>query len=335
MWKLFQRALSVVVLGAGIVGMTMPASAAEKDKVTFVLDWIIYGRHTPYFVAVEKGIFEKNNIEAKVERGYGSAVGLRRLGANQADFLFADFGGLILARANENLRAKMIALVYAKNNQAVFYLDSAPINSPKDLVGKRIAAAPGSTLAALFPGFLRANGIDPSAVRLINVDVQALNAVLLAKQFDGMLELNFNQALLEKQGEKDKLAPKHMLWADNNYSFYANGIITTDEMIAKNPDLVRRFVASIIEAMQYSFDHPDEACNMLRKNAPSVEQDICLKELAQVKNVAETDETKAKGLGFASPQGVERTISVMRDYMNLKGTVAPDEVYTTGFLPKR
>lgn len=74
---------------------------------------------------------------------------------------------------------------------------------------------------------------------------------------------------------------------------------------------------------------------MLRKHAPSVEQDVCLKELAQVKNVAITDETKANGLGFASPQGVERTISVMRDYMNLKGTVAPDEVYTTTFLPKR
>ena len=25
----------------------------------------------------------------------------------------------------------------------------------------------------------------------------------------------------------------------------------------------------------------------------------------------------------------------LRDYMNLKGTVAADEVYTTGFLPKR
>ena len=111
MWKLFQRALGAAVLGACVVGTAVPVSAAEKDKVTFVLDWIIYGRHTPYFVAVEKGIFEKNNIEAKVERGYGSAVGLRRLGANQADFLFADFGGLILARANENLKAKMIALI--------------------------------------------------------------------------------------------------------------------------------------------------------------------------------------------------------------------------------
>jgi NitT/TauT family transport system substrate-binding protein len=106
-------------------------------------------------------------------------------------------------------------------------------------------------------------------------------------------------------------------------------------MIAKNPDLVRRFVATIVEAMQYSFDHPDEACTVVRKYAPSVEQDVCLKELAQVKNVAVTDETKAKGLGFASSQGVERTISVMREYMNLKGAVAPDDVYTTTFLPKR
>ncbi len=327
----------IVIMAAllTLASVSSPATSAEKDKVSFVLDWIIYGRHTPYFVAVEKGIFAKHDIDAKVERGYGSATGLRRLGAGQADFLFADFGGLILARANEGLRAKMIALIYAKNNQAVFYLDGTPIKTPQDLVGKRIAAAPGSTLAALFPGFLRANSMDPASVRLVNVDVQALNAVLLAKQFDGMLELNFNQVLLEKQGAKDGLKPKFMLWANNKYSFYANGIITTDEMIEKKPDLVKRFVAAIVEAVQYSFNHPDEACTMLRKHAPSVDQDVCLGELALVKDIAVTEESKAHGLGTASKEGVQKTISIMREYMNLKTDIAPDEVYTMQFLPKR
>ena len=206
---------------------------------------MVYGRATPYFVAFEKGFFATRNIEPKIERGYGSAAGLKRMAAGQADFLLADFGGLVLARANEGLKAKMVAVVYSKNGHAVHYLEGSGINKPADFAGKRVAGAAGATVAALFPGFLRANGVDPATVRIVSVDAQALNPVLLAKQFDGMLEYNFNNALLVKEGENG-LKPTLMLYADYNFRFYANGIITTDEMIAKKPDLVRRFAAAIV-----------------------------------------------------------------------------------------
>lgn len=74
---------------------------------------------------------------------------------------------------------------------------------------------------------------------------------------------------------------------------------------------------------------------MLRKHAPSVDQDVCLGEMALVKDIAATEESKAHGLGTASKEGVQKTISIMREYMNLKTDVASDEVYTMQFLPKR
>ena len=228
------------MVAAGFAACLLLAGPArsETDKVNFLLDWVIYGRATPYFVALEKGFFQSRNIEPRIERGYGSAAGLKRMAAGQADFLLADFGGLILARANEGLRAKMVAVIYSRNGHAVHYLESSGIKSPADLSGKRVAGAPGSTVAALFPAFLRANKVDPETVRIISVDPQALNPVLLAKQFDGMLEFNFNNALLVKEGTKMGLKPAYMMYADHNFRFYANGIITTDSMIAEKPDLV-------------------------------------------------------------------------------------------------
>lgn len=223
------------MVAAGFAACLLLAGPArsETDKVNFLLDWVIYGRATPYFVALEKGFFQSRNIEPRIERGYGSAAGLKRMAAGQADFLLADFGGLILARANEGLRAKMVAVIYSRNGHAVHYLESSGIKSPADFSGKRVAGAPGSTVAALFPAFLRANKVDPETVRIISVDPQALNPVLLAKQFDGMLEFNFNNALLVKEGTKMGLKPAYMMYADHNFRFYANGIITTDSMIAE------------------------------------------------------------------------------------------------------
>lgn len=329
-----KRTAALFGLAASLL-LTLQTARAEPDKVSFVLDWVIYGRHTPYFVSLEKGFFTKNNIDAKIERGYGSAASLKRLGAGQADFIFADYGGLILARANEGLKAKMVATIYAKNGHAVHYLEGSGISKPADLVGKRIAGSPGTTVAALFPGFLRANGVDPSQVKVISVDPQALNPVLLAKQFDAMLEFNFNNALLVREGKKSGLKPLMMMYADYNFSFYANGIITSDDMIAKNPDLVRRFTAAIVEGVNYSFAHPDEACTLLRKHAPSVDQDVCLAELGLVKDLAITDESKANGVGYMSKAGVQKTIDVLREFMGLKAAITPDETFDMSFLPKK
>jgi NitT/TauT family transport system substrate-binding protein len=319
-----------------LAGSLFASSAAQAapDKVHFVLDWVIYGRATPFFVALEKGYFKSRNIDATIERGYGSAASIKRIGAGQADFVYADFGGLVLARGNENLRAKMVAVIYAKNGHAVHYLEGSGINKPADLVGKRVAGAAGATVTALFPAFLRANNVDPAGVRVITVDAQALNPVLLAKQFDAMLEYNFNNALLVKEGAKSGLKPKLMMYADYNFSFYANGIITTDEMIQKNPDLVRRFVGAIVEGAKYTFAHPDESCELLRKHAQSVDQDVCLTEVSLVKALALGEDQKKHGIGYMSTEGVQKTIDVLKQYMGLKNDVKPSEVFDMQFLPK-
>ena len=311
------------------------AHAQSRDKVLFVLDWVVFGRHTPYFTALEKGFFATNNIDVTIQRGYGSAASIKRLGAGQADFIFADFGGLVLARANEGLKAKMVGIGYGKNGHAVFFLEGSGIKAPKDLVGKRIAGAPGASVTALFPGFLRANGIDPSTVKVVTADAQALNPVLLSKQADGMLEFNFNQVALEKQGAKDALKPHHFMFADYNFGFYANGIIARDEMIEKKPDLVARFVDAVIKGYRYSFDRPAESCTLLRKQHPDIDQDVCLGELALVKALVLTPEAQEKGIGYMSRERVQKTIDILREFMGFKGEITPEDLFTTQFLPRR
>ena len=334
MQRLAAIAASVITWLVTWLATSGAIAQAQPDRVNFLLDWIVYGRATPYFVTLEKGFFAARNIEPRIERGYGSAAGLKRIAAGQADFLFADFGGLVLARANEGLKAKMVGVVYSKNGHAVHYLDGSGIKKPADLVGKRVAGAAGASVTALFPAFLRANAIDPASVRVVTVDPQALNPVLLAKQFDAMLEFSFNNALLVKEGAKMGVKPDLMLYGDHNFRFYANGIITTDEIIEKKPDLARRFVAAVVEGVNYAFANPEESCTLLRKHAPSVDQDVCLTELSMVKALALTDETQANGIGYMSKAGVQKTIDVMKEHMGLKAAITPEDTFDMSFLPK-
>ena len=47
----------------GVLGMAPAASAGE---MIFNLDWVIFGRHTPYYVALEKGYFAEYNLDVKI-----------------------------------------------------------------------------------------------------------------------------------------------------------------------------------------------------------------------------------------------------------------------------
>ena len=79
---------------------------------------------------------------------------------------------------------------------------------------------------------------------------------------------------------------------------------------------------------------PKKSCTLLRKHAPSVDQDVCLTELGLVKTLALTDETNANGIGYMSKAGVQGTIDVMKEYMGLKAAITPEETFDMSFLPK-
>src|SRR5439155_20806113 len=89
-----------------------PAGQARPDQVLVALDWIILGQHTPFYVALDKGYYAEQNIAAQIARGYGSGDTVKRIGAKQADFGFADSGTLVAARANDDVMVKLIAAIY-------------------------------------------------------------------------------------------------------------------------------------------------------------------------------------------------------------------------------
>ncbi len=316
----------------------LAAAAAEPvadDRVLLALDWVIFGRHTPYFVALEKGFFSDNGIEATIVRGFGSVDSTKRLAADKADFVFADLGALILARANGDLAAKMVLMAYGNGGHAVFFLEDTGIETPADLVGKTIAGAPGASVTKLFEGFLPANGVEVSDVNIINVDAQTLNPLLLSGEVDGMLEFVFNEVQLRKTGAEQGLVPGFFQYGEWNFPIYANGLIATDEMIENNPDLVARMADAIAKGYAYAFENPVESCEIMRKYHPDVDQDVCEGEVALVEGLVMTTEAQENGIGFMVEDKVQGTIDIMREYLGFTGETSPSEVFTNDFVPSQ
>ena len=60
-------------LGAVLVAgsRTRPAIAAA-EKINFQLDWIAYGRHAPYYTALDKGFYSKRGLDVSIAQGRGT-----------------------------------------------------------------------------------------------------------------------------------------------------------------------------------------------------------------------------------------------------------------------
>ena len=58
------------------IGMAGAATAAEQ---IFFLDWIIYGKHAPFFAAKDMGFYKKHGLDMKYERGFGSGDTAKRI----------------------------------------------------------------------------------------------------------------------------------------------------------------------------------------------------------------------------------------------------------------
>src|SRR5712691_10925489 len=138
---------------------TRPAIAAA-EKINFQLDWIAYGRHAPYYAALEKGFYRQRDLDVSIAQGRGTLQSIRTLVAGQSQFVFLDIGVMLSVRAKEGAPIKALACMYQRTPHTLFYMKNKGIAKPKDLEGKTIAFSPGDSPKLMFPAFAKANGID-------------------------------------------------------------------------------------------------------------------------------------------------------------------------------
>jgi NitT/TauT family transport system substrate-binding protein len=314
-------ALFVLLLGSG--------RASAVDNVTLITDFGYNGRHAYFFVAIEKGYYKQADLDVQVVRGQGSVDAIRQVGANNAIVGFADAGSLVLARGNDQIPVKLVAIVYAKPPQAVFCREDSGIRQPKDLEGASIANPAGGATVDMFPIYAKAAGFDAGKVKWIVAGSDALPGLLAGNRVPCVGQFTVGEPLLRMQVAPAKLV--RLAFADAGVSFYGNGIIATDTTIATKPDIVRRFVAATIRGMHDAFANPEEAGHIINKYHPTIDVAVAK---GETEAVAELAQVKGRELGLVDPARVEETIAVVNGVFKLKAPVAVSDVYAPGFVAK-
>ena len=97
-WQWLRR-LSAAGLFLALLLGAFGAQAAEPTPANIRMDFIIGGKHAPWYVALEKGFYSKRGLAATIQASTGSADTLRIIGSGGADFGFADIATMIVAKS--------------------------------------------------------------------------------------------------------------------------------------------------------------------------------------------------------------------------------------------
>lgn len=303
--------------------------ASALDSVTLITDFGYNGRHAYFFEALDKGYYRDAGLDVKIVRGQGSVDAIRQVGAGNAAFGFADAGSLVLARANDRIPVKLVAIVYGKPPQAIFCRADAGLKRAKDLEGSSIANPAGGSIPDLFPAFAKAAGIDAQKVRWVVASSETLPGLLAAGKVPCIGQFTVGEPMLRAQLAPAKLV--RFAYSDPGLSYYGNGIVATDTTIATKPDLVRRFVAATIRGMKDAFANPAEAGAIMHKLVPQVDATVAKNE---TEAVAELAQVPGKPLGEIDPARIDATLDVVKGAFKLNTPVTANDVYAPGFVPK-
>jgi NitT/TauT family transport system substrate-binding protein len=303
------------------------ASVAQAADVNFITDFGFNGRHSYFYVALDKGYYMQEGLDVTIVRGQGSADAIKKVGSGAATIGFADAGSLVLARGNDKVPVKMVSVVYATPPQAIFVLGDSGINSPKDLEGKTLADTASSSVRLLFPAYAEAAGIDASKVSWVAADSSALTSILATKRADGIGQFTVGQPLVEKATAPNSV--KALSYKNAGLNFYGNGIIAAEDTIAKDPEMLKAFVRATTKGMKDAFANPAEAGAIMNKYQKQIEPAIIEGETRMVKDLATVD---GMPLGKIDPVRVSDTVDVVSKYFKLNQPVDPKDVFVEGFV---
>jgi len=215
----------------------------------------------PIYLGKKQGFFSKRGIDLTLTTAQGGAAIVPAVVSGQYQFGFSNVISLLLAQS----RGLPLKVVSNGNNStgvdgadfgSVLVKADSSIKSAADLPGKTVAV---NTLQNIVDTTVRASirkaGGDPKAVKFVELPFPDMPAALQTGRVDAAFMVEPFQSTSRAQGARS-VATSYVDAAPNlTVAMY----FTSQETLAKKPDLVRRFAEAMKESLAYADSHPEEA----------------------------------------------------------------------------
>lgn len=334
--------LSLVLLAACGSTSEKTSSKGEKkstttankklEKVKLRVNWVLYGEHAPFFVALEKGYYKEAGLDVEIQEGDGSASTVKLVANKSVDIGYADASASSKGIVN-GMPVKMVGAYMQVNPSSIIFKKEKGFKTPQDLIGKTIALTQGDAPSQVFDALLEVNNVDQSKVKKLSVGTPAAKeAAMLTDKADAFIGFYHDQAPRIEVNEKLDL--DYVKYADFGITMYATGLVVHNDTIKNNPEMLKKFIKATNKGWEFTKENPQEAIDIFLKNAPKLNKEIVSKQVEQMITSLQTKNSEGKPLGWMAPKDQQSTIDTLQKYSDMGGSKEIADYFTNELNPE-
>ena len=256
---MLKRHFILFVLGTSIFLSQLGAETRGNtalQRVTLQLQWLNQFQFAGYYMAKEKGFYEKEGLDVDIrEYTQGMDVVKEVLEGK------AQFGVGRSSLITERMRGKpVVALgaVFQNSPHVLLVREDSGITAAKDLKGKRVMITDDAYTTASILAMLSNQGVSPKD---LIIQPHSMNIKdLVNGKTDAMACYISNEPFqLESMG----ISYRALKPQDYGFDFYSDMFFTSEKYLDANPETVHAFYTATIKGWKYAFDHIGESVDVI------------------------------------------------------------------------
>lgn len=326
-----RRTIRAAALAIGFGGLVAIQPSLAADKVNFVLDWSWVAYHSAFLLAQERGYYKDVDIDLNLEQGRGSASSALLVGQGSFDIAHINITNAAQAGA-KGMPIRTVALYQHGTSSAFIGIKGkVKLDGPQSLKGIKIGSTPGGSDALSLRIFANANGMKVPDLNVVALDANAKTTAL----FSGTIDVvSGDSPAFNAYVRATNQEPVTLQLADAGVPLLGFGFAANNAYLAKNPEVVRKFLAASKRGLAEAARDYKAACELMQAKvhlAGTVERRVDYNQGLLALSTPPTDPT----WGQQSPEEWTKLVATLKAAGELPADDKPlATYYTNDFVPK-
>ncbi|WP_036620826.1 MULTISPECIES: ABC transporter substrate-binding protein [unclassified Pantoea] len=306
--------------------LSTSALSHAADKLVLQTTWVAQAEQGGYYQAVATGIYKKYGLDVEVRSGGPQLNNMTLLLANRADVIVS-YDLQVLQGVERHFPLKAIAAPFQFDPQGI--VTHGDVKSLDQLKGKTVLVS-ASGQASWWPWLKGKYQLQDGQARPYTFNMQPF----LADKNTAQQAYATSEVQQIKAVQPDS---QFYLFADYGYPAYGGILVTRDDLLQTQPDVMKRFVTASMEGWKSYLANPAAGNALIKKENPQMTDAILAFGVSQMKalHLIDGGDAAKQGLGVMTDKRWQATRDFMVNAGLLKASTDWQSAFSTQFVPAK